>query len=117
MNLFAQKFLGFQSSVCWTRTPGAITGAIKVRLYTGSRRCSPGDAAPPFETLWLFDPRERYEQLIGQLENVASDEPALQDSVQEIAVLIPMIRGLSLAEAVARINEILPSNMKCRVSA
>jgi hypothetical protein len=97
INSFARKFLGFQSSLCWTRTPGATTGAKEVRLCTGNSHRSPNDAVLPFHTLWLFDPRERYEQLMGQLENNLPDEAALQDCVQEIAVLIPMIRDLSLA--------------------
>lgn len=121
MNSFARKFLGFSSSVCWagisaTRTPAAIKGAKEVRLYIGRGRPLPEETVLPFETLWLFEPKERYEQLIGQLEENLPNEPALSDIVQEIAVLIPMIRGLSLAEAVARVNEVLPSNMKCRVS-
>jgi len=117
INSFARKFLGFQSSVCWTRTPGATTGAKEIRLCTGGSPRSPEDAVSPSETLWLFDPRERYEQLMGQLECNLPDESALKDHIQEIAVLIPMISGLSLAETVARVNGVLPSNMRCRVSA
>lgn len=122
MNSFARKFLGFSNSVCWegtstTRTPAAIKGAKTVRLYIGRGRLLPEDTVLPFETLWLFEPKERYEQLIGQLGDNLSNEPALHDIMQEIAVLIPMIRDLSLPEAVARVNDMLPANMRCRVSA
>lgn len=121
MNSFARKFLGFSGTVCWagisaTRTPAAIKGAKEVRLYIGRGRPLSEDTVLSFEKLWLFEPKERYEQLIAQLESNLSNERALRDIMQEIAVLIPMIRDLSLSEAVARVNETLPINMRCSVS-
>lgn len=122
VNIFARRFLGASTSVAWTsnaddRDPATIPGAVEVILREredrrGQQHCA-NDATAT--TVWLFEPRSRYDQLVNE---ISDRDPAMSDFsriLTEIAVLVPMIDGLDIRVAVEQINGVLPKRVRCSI--
>jgi hypothetical protein len=122
VNIFGRRFLGASNSVAWTsksvdRDPATIPGAEAVILREcRGRRGRVRSAGNTFDqTIWLFDPRARYDQLLDEISDREPTTFDLPRMLTEIAVLIPMIDGLDIRNAVEQINGVLPAKLRCSI--
>ncbi|WP_413711843.1 hypothetical protein [Rhizobium sp. Rhizsp82] len=120
VNEFAMTHLAAKDVVVWTTTskarePSDYPGSSEVLLYEANGDVDPYHLDAP-RLIRLFDPKRRYEKILTSVKQDQLSERGLNEALLEIAVLVPVIKHLSFAAAVAQINDVLPAYLRCHVS-